>query len=268
MGSRGRLPVLAVADGAATAVLAPASYWASTLYAADTRMAEPAAAPLLPAAAMSLGEAIIEPLAEVEAAVEVAEAAAEEEAEAVAPADAPPSASLWTAPPSPPPPPPSPPLPSPPPPPAEAAVSMDETLQRSSALATLASLAPSTSASLGAVVPGVVPGGATPCSLAAADLTAPAAASAADAPTAAAAVHTKPLVVLVVLGLESSVYPLDSISFRESIGVVACDSTEEPGAPETAPDEPIDFLNRSAHEPAAAGAVLGATAPPGPPAPG
>jgi len=201
---------LAVGEGAATAVLA--SYRASTLYAADTRMAEPAAAPLLPAAAMSLGEAVIEE------ALEEAEAVAEEEeAEGVAPADGPPPTSLWTAPAPPPPPAPSPPppLPSPPPPPAEAAVSMDETLQRSSALAALASLAPSwapsTSASLGAVVPGVVPGGATPCSLAArhdADRTVPAAASAAAAPAAAAAVHNKPpsLLVLVVLGLESSVY--------------------------------------------------------------
>jgi hypothetical protein len=53
---------LAVADGAATAVLAPASYWASTLYAAGTSMAdlasywaEPAAAQLqLPAVVISV----------------------------------------------------------------------------------------------------------------------------------------------------------------------------------------------------------------------
>ena len=161
---------------------------------------------------------------------------------------------------------------------------MDETLPRSSALA---SLAPSASATLGAVVPGVVPsvvpGGATTCSLAAADLTIPTAPSAADArhdapttapsaadaPTAAAAVHERPLSLLVFTftGLESSVYPLDSSNLRESSCDGACGSAEELEAPETAPVEPIDFLNRSAHEPGAIGAVLGTTAPPGPPAP-
>jgi hypothetical protein len=72
-------------------------------------------------------------------------------------------------------------------------------------------------------VPSVVPGVTTPCSLATADLTVPAAASAADAPAAAAAVHNKPpsLLVLVVLGLESSVYlgsPIREAS-REAIKV-------------------------------------------------
>ena len=233
---------------------------------------------------MSVGEAATEPLADVEETVEEAEAVAEAEAEEVVapPADSPPPTSLPPPPPPPPPLPlPLPPSPSPsPPPPAETAVSMDETLPRSSALA---SLAPSASATLGAVVPGVVPsvvpGGAITCSLAAADLTIPTAPSAdltvatapsaADAPTAAAAVHERPLSLLVFTftGLECSVYPLDSSNLRVSSCDGACGSAEELEAPETAPVEPIDFLNRSAHEPGAIGAVLGTTAPPGPPAP-